>query len=123
MPSLVYTPASFVAEWTDACALDLIPHGTGVAALIRGEAVAIFRIDDSNDGVRVVGNIDPFMQASVIARGLTGCRKGEPFVASPMLKHAFSLNSGEHLDDRSVRLPVYAARVFEGRVQVGALRS
>ena len=109
---------SETTAWIDICELDYIAPGTGVAALVDDEPVAVFRLDDNGDALRAVGNTDPFTQASVLSRGLIGCRKGEPFVASPLLKHAFSLETGEHLEDRSVRVPVYAARVVEGRVQV-----
>lgn len=106
------------SSWIEICDLDYITPGTGVAALVNDEPVAVFRLEECPTTVRAVGNNDPFTGASVLSRGLVGCRKGESFVASPLLKHAFSLETGEHLEDRSVRLPVYASRVVEGRVQV-----
>lgn len=108
------------SSWIDICSLDFITPGTGVAALVHGQAVAVFRLDDSGENVRVIGNVDPFTRASVLSRGIVGCRNGEPYVASPLLKHAFSLDSGEYLEDRSVQLPVYPTRIVGKMIQVSA---
>ena len=48
------------------CALEDIVPNAGVAALVDGEQVAIFRLDD--DSVYVIGNRDPFSGASVLSR-------------------------------------------------------
>jgi nitrite reductase (NADH) small subunit len=68
--------------------------------------------------LRAVGNFDPFGNAAVMSRGIVGDRKGEPTVASPLLKQVFSLNTGVCMDDESQRLPVYDVRVADGIVQV-----
>src|SRR5258706_11868387 len=94
---------------------DIVPN-TGVCALVGGEQVAIFRLD--NDAVHAVGNLDPFSRANVISRGIVGDLKGELVVASPIYKQHFSLASGRCLEDVSVRIPVYAARVEDGFVCV-----
>lgn len=104
------------------CRLDQIPLEGGVAALVGGEAVAVFRTHD--DAVHAISNYDPFGKASVMSRGIVGTRTvGEeevPFVASPLLKQAFDLRTGVCLDDASVRLPVYDVRVVDGTVLVAA---
>src|SRR3989454_12080013 len=91
------------------CRLDDIVPNTGVCALVGGEQVALFRLDD--DRVYAVGNHDPFSGANVLSRGIVGDTKGELVVASPVYKHHFSLVSGRCFEDSSVRIPVYAARV------------
>ena len=104
-------------EWTSACPLRHLIPGRGVAVLLRsGEQVALFLHEDG--GLYAVGNIDPFGRAAVMSRGIVGDRKGEPTVASPLLKQVFSLVDGRCLDDESVRLPVYEVRVWAGVVQV-----
>jgi nitrite reductase (NADH) small subunit len=106
--------------WTTVCRLDQIEVEGGVAALVDGEAVAIFRTYD--DEVHAISNYDPFSRASVLARGIVGTRGDIPFVASPMHKQAFDLRTGQCLDDAAVRVPSYDVRVTEGRVLVGRRR-
>jgi assimilatory nitrate reductase catalytic subunit len=98
------------------CRLDDIVPGAGVCALVQGDQVAVFRLSD--DRVCALGNRDPFSGANVLSRGIVGDLKGEPVVASPLYKQHFSLRSGRCLEDASVRVPVYGARVEEGVVMV-----
>src|SRR3989449_1480359 len=98
------------------CRLDDIVPNTGVCALVGGEQVALFRLDD--DSVYAVGNHDPFSGANVLSRGIVGDIKGELVVASPVFKQHFSLVSGRCIEDSSMRIAVYAARVEEGFVLV-----
>lgn len=110
-----------VTGLVEVCALERIDREGGVAALVRGEAVAVFRTHD--DIVYALGNLDPFSGASVLARGIVGTRRHEaaevPFVASPLLKQAFDLRTGRCLDDPTVRVPTYEVRVRDGVVLVG----
>ena len=99
------------------CRLDQIEVEGGVAALVDGVAVAIFRTHDGN--VYAMSNHDPCSQASVLARGIVGDRDGTPFVASPMHKQAFDLRTGQCLDDAALRVPTYDVRVEDGLVLVG----
>ncbi len=98
------------------CPLEDIVPGAGVAALVGGEQVAIFRLDD--DSVHALGNFDPFSRANVLSRGIVGDLKGELVVASPVYKQHFNLLTGRCVEDASARIPVYAARVDEGWVVV-----
>lgn len=97
------------------CSVDRILNHTGVAALVGGEQVAVFRVDDE---VFAVGNHDPFSRANVLSRGIVGDLKGELVVASPVYKQHFSLKTGRCLEDATVRIPVYKARVEQGFVDV-----
>jgi nitrite reductase (NADH) small subunit len=103
--------------WIRVCELEELPVERGVAALVHGQAVAVFRTP--SDDVFAIGNHDPFDRASMLARGIVGCRGGVPFVASPAHRHAFDLRTGQCLEDASVRVPAYDVRVVEGAVQVG----
>jgi len=98
------------------CRLDDIVPNTGVAALVDGEQVAVFRLDDGT--IRAVGNRDPFSGANVLSRGIVGDLKGELVVASPVYKQHFSLATGRCLEDAKVRIPVYDARVESGFVVI-----
>ncbi|MBF6308009.1 nitrite reductase small subunit NirD [Nocardia farcinica] len=103
--------------WTQACRLDFLIPGRGVAVLLRGgRQAALFLLPDGT--LYAVGNIDPFGRAAVMSRGIVGDRGGVPVVASPLLKQAFSLLDGHCLDDESAALPVYAVRVDDGIVSL-----
>lgn len=109
--------ASHNPDWTSACPLEHLITGRGVAVLLRGgRQAALFRLEAGE--LCAVGNIDPFGRAAVMSRGLVGDRRGEPTVASPLLKQVFSLLDGRCLDDDSVALPVYDVRVRAGVVEV-----
>lgn len=108
-----------IAVWTVACEYDRLIPGRGVGVLLDdGTQAALFRLDDGT--VRAVGNVDPFSGAAVLSRGIVGDRGGCATVQSPLLKQAFSLEDGICLDDPSVSVPVYPARVTsDGIVEVG----
>lgn len=106
-----------VSGWTQACRLDFLIPGRGVAVLLKGgRQAALFLLPDG--ALYAVGNIDPFGRAAVMSRGIVGDRGGVPVVASPLLKQAFSLLDGTCLDDASESLPVFAVRVVDGVVAV-----
>ena len=103
-------------RWHEICPIDYVVPGTGVAALVQGEQIAIIR---TNDGLfAALSNFDPFSEAFVIARGIVGDRGGVPKIASPIYKQSFSLETGECLDDPNVCLAVYPIRVLAGKIQV-----
>ena len=102
---------------TVVCAVEAIPVEGGVAALVDGEAVAVFRTYD--DEVLAIGNVDPFSGASVLSRGIVGSRGDVPVVSSPMYKQAFDLRTGRCLDDPEVAVASYAVSVVDGVVLVG----
>jgi len=94
---------------------DLIP-GRGVAALVDGRQIALFRLYDGS--VYAVSNLDPFSGAYVLARGLVGTHQGTPTVASPMYKQRFDLRTGRCLDTDEVSITVYPVRVHDGQIEI-----
>ncbi|MCD6061808.1 MAG: nirD [Moraxellaceae bacterium] len=100
----------------EVCRVDDLVPGIGVCALVNGQQVAIFRLRSGD--IFAVGNYDPFSEANVISRGLTGDLKGRKVVASPIYKQHFDLATGECLEDASVSLPVYKVQVEGDRVSV-----
>ncbi|WP_110239669.1 nitrite reductase small subunit NirD [Nocardioides gilvus] len=106
--------------WQAVCDLDDLEVDRGVAALVHGQAVALFRT--ARDDLFAIGNQDPFHRASMLARGIVG-RKGRiDFVASPLHRRSFDLATGLCLEDPGVQVTTYDVRVTEGVVQVGARR-
>ncbi|WP_217211036.1 nitrite reductase small subunit NirD [Streptomyces sp. AC550_RSS872] len=96
--------------WFTVCELSRLLPGRGVAALLPdGRQAALFR--DRSGKLYAIDNRDPFGGAAVLSRGLTGTHQGRPFVASPLLKQRFDLETGVCLDDESVRVATYEVRV------------
>jgi nitrite reductase (NADH) small subunit len=104
--------------WTDVCSEDDLLPDRGMAALVGGAQVALFRLTDGP--VVAVGNGDPTTGANVLSRGLVGSRGDRAVVFSPLHKQAFDLVTGECLDVPGVSIPAYPVRVRDGRVLVGA---
>jgi nitrite reductase (NADH) small subunit len=109
-------------RWSDVCAVAEILPDTGVCCAVAGEQVAVFRYGEGEE-LYALSNFDPFSRANVISRGIVGDRAGEPKVASPVFKQAFSLKTGLCLDDPSVRLATYEVSVKSGLVRVRPRRA
>ncbi|MEU3945311.1 nitrite reductase small subunit NirD [Streptomyces sp. NPDC029526] len=92
--------------WFAVCDLSTLLPGRGVAALLPdGRQAAVFA--DRTGRLYAIDNRDPFTGAAVLSRGLTGTHRGRPFVASPLLKQRFDLETGRCLDDDAVRVTAY----------------
>ena len=86
------TTGAGILRWEAVCRYtDLIPE-RGVAALVGGEPVAVFRTYDG--ALYALSNVDPFSEASVLSRGIVGDRHGRPTIASPIYKQVFDRAPG-----------------------------
>lgn len=98
---------------------ELLPT-RGVAALIDGEQVALFRVGGE---VFAVQQRDPYSGAQVMSRGIVGTRGDRVTVASPMFKQVFDLTTGECLETLgkpALALAVWPVTVdVDGSVHVG----
>jgi nitrite reductase (NADH) small subunit len=118
-----------VRDWVAVCTLSQLLPERGVAVLVGGEQVALFRVTGSSGGplgrpsdtVHAVGHRDPFSGAHVMARGILGSAGDRDTVASPMYKQVFDLRTGECLTEPGVRLPVHRTRVVGGVVHVAVV--
>ncbi|MEU2114676.1 nitrite reductase small subunit NirD [Streptomyces sp. NPDC016459] len=111
LPSLTTTlelsPAP--GSWVTVCEESRLTPGRGVAVLLPdGRQAAVFR--DRSGRLYAIDNRDPFSGAQVLSRGLVGSADGGPFVASPLLKQRFDLETGRCLDDDEVAVAVYPVR-------------
>jgi nitrite reductase (NADH) small subunit len=104
---------------TRVCELAALTPDRGVAALVDGTPVAVFRLSP-DDEVVAIGNVDPFSGASVLSRGIVGSRGDVVTVASPVYKQRFDLHTGRCVDDETVAVPTYGVRVVDGWVEVTA---
>ncbi|GGR19245.1 nitrite reductase small subunit NirD [Deinococcus ruber] len=107
-------------SWTPICRLSELLPGSGVCALVGGQQIAVFSVAER---LFAVSNFDPFTRANVLSRGLTGSytvHGQERYkVASPLLKHAFDLETGQCLSHLDVQLTTYAVRTEDGRIFIG----
>ncbi|MDQ1130360.1 nitrite reductase small subunit NirD [Microbacterium sp. SORGH_AS_0888] len=108
------------SAWQEVCDLAVLEPGWGRAALVGTEQVALFRSD--GDQVLAVSNRDPKTGAMVISRGIVGRRtvagEARDTIASPLHKDVFDLRTGACYTSSDYVLPVWRARVHEGRVQI-----
>ena len=105
--------------WVDVCPLTTLIPGRGVCALVGPWQVAVFRVGPGPD-VYALSNYDPFSRANVLSRGIVGSKGDRLKVASPVYKQGFDLETGQCLDDPTVFVPTFAARVCDGVVQVAS---
>lgn len=103
-------------EWTAVCRYERLEPERGVAALLAGHQVAIFRTHDGD--LYVLDNFDPLCGAHVLARGIVGSRGELPTVASPMHKQVYDLTSGRCLDATGVAVRTHPVRCRDGVVEV-----
>jgi nitrite reductase (NADH) small subunit len=111
------TPRPDPIEWQPVCRLAELEIERGAAALVHGQAVAIFRVDPTT--VYALANHDPFDRHTTLAKGIVGVTGDVPFVASPVHKHGFDLRTGQCLDDGHVTVATYDVKVLEGVVMIG----
>lgn len=105
-------------RWEVICPLERVEPERGVAALVRGVQVAIFRTYDGH--FYAIDNRDPIAGANVMSRGIVGSRGDAPTVASPLHKEVYDLRTGECLDVPGVAVRTYPVRLRDGMVEVGA---
>jgi nitrite reductase (NADH) small subunit len=100
------------------CPVADLPVNLGVGALVEGQQVALFKLNSGD--IYAIGNFDPFSEANVLSRGLVGDLKGHKVVASPIYKHHYNLQTGECLEDSSVKVPAYNVVVQDDVLYISA---
>ncbi|MDZ7578836.1 MAG: nitrite reductase small subunit NirD [Candidatus Nanopelagicales bacterium] len=102
--------------WIPVCRAALLAVERGVAVMLGGRQLAIFRT--SGGQVFAVDNRDPYSDANVISRGIVGTSGAIPTVTSPMHKQVFDLRSGRALLDPDVGLDTYETRQVAGIIEI-----
>lgn len=105
-------------SFIDIAPLDRLPVDRGVAAIVQGEFVAVFRLAD--DEVLAIDHVDPFTRMPVLARGLVGSVGDRVVVVSPLHKQRFDLHTGECIDDPATSVRVWPTAVVDGVVRIDA---
>lgn len=107
--------------WINLCKEDDLVPGSGVCALLEqadgAEQVALFR-ETPQGSVYALSNYDPLGDAYVLSRGIIGSVGERLVVASPLYKQHFCLQSGQCLEDDTVSVKAWPARIASGIVQI-----
>jgi nitrite reductase (NADH) small subunit len=104
-------------RWEPICRFDRLEPERGVAALLDGAQIAVFRTFDGE--LFAIANRDPIPGAQVMSRGIVGTRSDAPTVASPLHKQVYDLRTGECLDDPDIRVDTFPIRRHGDTVEVG----
>ncbi|RZJ16868.1 MAG: nitrite reductase small subunit NirD [Haliea sp.] len=105
-------------DWSAVCRLDDILPDTGVCALVKQRAIAVFRVAGAPESLYAIDNYDPNSRANVLSRGLVGSLGGRVVVASPIFKQHFDLASGECIEAPHNSVTAYPVRLADGQVLV-----
>ena len=108
--------------WMPVCRLADLTPDRGIAVLVDGHPVAVFLLAATATtpaAIHAVGHLDPATGFGVIARGLVGSVGDRPYVASPLHKQRYDLETGECLDSPDLHLQVWPVRVDGDVVLVG----
>ncbi|MCZ8502969.1 nitrite reductase small subunit NirD [Vibrio lentus] len=104
-------------NWTTVCSTrDLTPNG-GICAKVDDNQVAIFYCKRS-DTLYGLSSYDPVGKANVMSRGIIGSLSGEPYVASPLYKQHYHLETGACLEQPDLKLVKFEVRKQGEQVQV-----
>ncbi|WP_194091413.1 nitrite reductase small subunit NirD [Vibrio hibernica] len=107
------------SSWIKVCQLSDITPKTGVCALVNGQQVAIFR-PRFDEQLFAINNMDPFSQSNVLSRGLICEHDGELWVASPLKKQRFNLETGVCMENEAMNVATYEIRVNGSQIEVKA---
>ncbi|RDE18096.1 nitrite reductase (NAD(P)H) small subunit [Motiliproteus coralliicola] len=107
-------------EWLSLCDKDDLIPGSGIAAWLDGEQIALFYLPGIGNEVFALSNHDPIANANVIARGITGSLEQQPVVASPLYKQHYRLDDGSCLEQPELTLKCWPVRLSGNRVEIGS---
>ena len=108
-----------MSNWTTICKQQDLAPNVGCCALVNQEHVAIFNCKRTQ-AIYAISNYDPIGKASILSRGIIGSIEGEPYVASPLYKQHFNLQTGQCLEQPEYQLKTYAVRVVGNQIQIQA---
>ncbi|GGP55888.1 nitrite reductase small subunit NirD [Shewanella saliphila] len=103
-------------SWINVCNEANLPLGTGIAAWVAGNPVAIFNL--GRDGLYAIDNIDPATGVGLLARGLICEMEGELCVASPLYKQHYRLTTGVCIEDNTLIASPFDIKTEQGQVLV-----
>jgi nitrite reductase (NADH) small subunit len=108
--------------WIDICALADIPPNSGVCAKLENRQIAVFHLRSTlpqhKSTIKAVDNYDPYSNAYVLSRGLITEKNHQLYIASPMLKQKFCLDTGVSEQDSHISISTFETRIHNGNIQL-----
>ena len=109
---------STVTVWVRAAREEVFPENGGGCVNLRGQQIAVFNFSRRGEWY-ACQNLCPHKMQMALSRGMIGSTDGEPKVACPFHKKAFSLKTGECLGGDVESIRTYPVKVAGGYVYIG----
>ena len=106
-------------EWTSLGDINQFPLHLGTCVKVNDTQIAIFHLP-TVDQWYAVQNYNPINQRMVLSRGLVGDEKGVPYVACPLHKHHYCLETGICLTDSNHKLETFPIKEENGELMISA---
>ncbi len=118
-----YTPTreGEVKVWFKAAHVSDFPENGGACLKYKDMQIAVFNFSRRNEWY-ACQNLCPHRMQMVLSRGMIGSKDGEPKVACPFHKKAFSLRTGECLNSEACSITVFPVRIEDGFVHIGFMK-
>lgn len=107
-----------VNRWFKAARVEDFPENGGACIKYEDKQIAVFKFSRRDEWF-ACQNMCPHKKEMALARGMIGETKGEPKVACPFHKKAFSLITGQNIGGEDYQLTTYPVKIKEGYVYVG----
>lgn len=107
-----------VNVWFKAARVNDFPENGGACLLYKDMQIAVFNFSRRKEWY-ACQNLCPHKMQMVLSRGMIGSTAGEPKVACPFHKKAFSLKTGECLNAEECSIAVFPVRIEDGYVHIG----
>lgn len=105
-----YLPTPDDRTWVRVGRVDDFPSEGGSAVRYGYSQIAVFRFSSRNEWY-ATSNMCPHKQEFVLSRGIIGDAQGEPKVACPLHKKAFSLKTGDCLSGEPYSIDTFPVKV------------
>lgn len=107
-----------IGTWFKAARVEDFPENGGACIKYKDMQIAVFNFKRRGEWF-ACQNMCPHKKEMALARGMIGETNGEPKVACPFHKKAFSLNTGENMNGDEESVTTYPIKVEDGYVYIG----
>jgi len=105
------------SQWTQIGKTDDFPLHLGTCIKVKDTQIAVFHLPTEGKWY-AVQNYNPINQRMVLSRGIVGDENGVPYVACPLHKHHYSLETGVCLTDPAFSLQTFPIKEEEGKLMI-----
>lgn len=107
-----------VNKWFKAAKVEDFPKNGGACIKYEDQQIAVFNFTRRGEWF-ACQNMCPHKKEMALARGMIGETNGEPKVACPFHKKAFSLYTGENINGEDYSVTTYPVKIEGGYVFIG----